>query len=230
MKAYHIYLFRHGQTQANKEGRYVGRRTDVPLNREGEEQLLRMRKEYSYPQAELFFTSPMRRCIRTLELLYPGAEPQVVQDLAECDFGDFEGKTLDELKDDNAFRDWNMKLGKSAPPNGEGGAEFQTRCCAAFERIVDQLLRSGTTRAVLVAHGGTLMYILGTYGFPRRPFFEWMTGNGMGFEVVITPQLWMSTKAMDIVARIPKTDEEGLAGLQGLKEWFTQMREEEKDS
>ena len=213
MKAYHIFLLRHGLTQANAEGRYVGS-TDTPLSAAGEEQLLNLRAQHDYPQADAFFSSPLSRCTRSLELLYPQAEPTIVQGFAECDFGDFEGRTIDELKDDIDYREWIAKEGKVAPPRGESSIDFQKRCCAAFEEIVDKLLRTGQNRAVIMAHGGTIMFILGTYGYPKRPFYEWLCGNGMGYEVIITPQLWMSGKAIDIAQRIPEEpQDDNLAGL-----------------
>jgi alpha-ribazole phosphatase len=218
MKAYHIYLLRHGLTQANSDGRYVGR-TDVPLSAPGEEQIAGMARQFDYPYADVFFSSPLRRCTQTLELLYPGAVPQLVPALAECDFGDFEGKTLDELKDDVSYKEWIAKKGMIAPPHGESSPDFQKRCCDAFEGIVDSLLRTGQRNAVIMAHGGTLMFILGTYGYPNKPFYEWLSGNGMGYEVVITPQLWMSAKAMDIAARIPEEAQgDSLYGLKKIYE------------
>lgn len=218
MKAYHIYLLRHGMTEGNKEGRYVGR-IDLPLTVEGERELKEMREKYAYPWGEAFFSSPKMRCLRSLELLYPGEEPQIVDDLAECDFGDYEGKTFAELKDDREYQKW-ASGNEDCPPNGESSKAFALRCCAAFEKIVDELMHSGNSTAVIMAHGGTIMSILGAYGFPRRPMYEWMTGNGMGYEVVITPQLWMSSKAIEVAGAIPLQDDEMGAAYNDEEEEF----------
>ena len=206
MKAYHVYLLRHGITQGNEEGRYVGR-VDLPVSAEGKRQLEEMKKKYLYPRAELFFSSPRARCVQSLELLYPGEAPQIVENLAECDFGDYEGKLFAELKDDPEYQKWASGSTDSAP-NGESSKAFQLRCCVAFEQIIDTLMRSDANSAVIMAHGGTIMSILGTYGFPRRPMYDWMTGSGMGFEALITPQLWMSGKAVEVVGAIPLEKDE----------------------
>lgn len=206
MKAYHVYLIRHGMTQGNKEGRYIGR-IDLPVSKEGEEQILELKRKYKYPHAEVFFSSPKKRCLTTLKLLYPEAEPQIVDDLRECDFGDYEGKTIDELKDDPEYQKW-ASGSIQAAPNGENSKDFQLRCCAAFEKIVDQLMRAGKTTAVIMAHGGTIMSILGTYAFPRKPMYEWVIENAIGYEVVITPQLWLSAKAIEVAKTIPFKEEE----------------------
>ena len=96
MKSYKIHLIRHGRTQANEEGLYVGR-TDLPLSPGGLNALLALREGGGYPTAGRFFTSPLTRCRQTLEVLYPGCRQEVVEGLAECDFGDWDGRSVAEL-------------------------------------------------------------------------------------------------------------------------------------
>ncbi|MFT8887856.1 MAG: histidine phosphatase family protein [Ethanoligenens sp.] len=226
MKAYHLYLIRHGMTQGNDEGRYIGA-TDQPLSKRGEEELKKLAQNADYPYADVFFTSPLQRCVRTLEILYPGAKPQVVPDLRECNFGAYENKSMEDLKDDPSYQAWVAAKGKSTPPDGEPVESFQKRCCTAFAGIVDQLLRTGSTHAVVCAHGGTIMFILAAFGYPNRPFYHWMTGNGQGYEIVITPQLWMSAQAFDIAAPIPENaPQNNLAGLRGVMDAFEDNRQE----
>lgn len=193
-------------TEENRQGRYIGR-LDVPLSQEGEAQLRRLKAEKAYPQAQAFFTSPLLRCRQTLGILYPDAEPQVVDGLSECDFGDFEGKTLDELRGLDSYQKWvtGMKNGdeSAAPPHGESSVAFQTRICRAFGKIVEQLMLSGTTTAVVLSHGGAIMTILGTLAMPRRPFYDWMSGNGTGYEAVVIPQLWMSGRVVEVAGTVP---------------------------
>lgn len=220
MKAYHLYLIRHGMTQGNDEGRYIGS-TDQPLSERGEQNLRKIAQSYPYPDADVFFSSPLQRCVRTLEILYPHAQPQVVPDLRECDFGAYENKTMEELKDDANYQEWVAAKGGITPPGGEPVKQFQQRCCNAFAGIVDQLMHTGSTRAVICAHGGTIMFILSAFGYPNRPFYRWMTGNGQGYEIVITPQLWMSAQAFDIAAPIPEgAPQKELAGLQRVIDAF----------
>lgn len=202
MKTYHIFLLRHGMTEANKKGQYIGS-TDVPLCEEGEKQLLELAETFIYPQVELFYSSPLQRCVKTLEILYPEANIELAPKLAECNFGDYEGKTFDELKDLEDYKNWIAGAGQEAPPNGESGTEFQARCCVGFSEIVEQLLRSGNQNAVVMAHGGTIMAILSTFGYPRRQFYDWMSNNGKGYEVVIMPQMWMNSKVIEVAGIIP---------------------------
>ena len=97
MKSYKIHLIRHGRTQANEEGLYVGR-TDLPLSPGGLNALLALREGGGYPTAGRFFTSPLTRCRQTLEVLYPGCRQEVGEGLAECDFGRWEGRSAASLQ------------------------------------------------------------------------------------------------------------------------------------
>lgn len=208
MKSYTIHLIRHGITEGNLLGQYIGV-TDSPLSQEGRERLLQQREAGGYPQAQAYYTSPLSRCRDTLHLLYPDAKPQVVEDFRECNFGEWEGKTADELKDDPAFARW-MEQGETpTPPGGESSRQFIHRTCQAFETLVQELLKSGTTSAVVVAHGGTLMAILSAYGLPRASFYDWMTEPGCGYSLRITPGLWMRSMVAEVYETIPPRPEEG---------------------
>ncbi|HCC00168.1 MAG TPA: histidine phosphatase family protein [Ruminococcaceae bacterium] len=228
MKAYHIYFIRHGMTQGNDEGRYIGT-TDQPLSKNGAAKLKDLADRCRYPDADAFFVSPLKRCIQTLDILYPYAKPEIVEDLREYDFGAYENKSFMDLKDDPDFQKWVAAKGTTMPPHGEDTTAFQERCCNAFIKIVDKLLHSGTTRAVICAHGGTIMFILAAFGYPNRPFYRWMTSNGHGYEIVITPQLWMSAHAFDIAATIPENEPDAnLSGAGNLMDALTIPPEEEK--
>lgn len=118
MKSYKIHLLRHGLTEANERGWYLGL-TDLPLSPSGLAALLEQKKKGGYPGAARFFTSPLTRCRQTLEVLYPGCRPEVADGLAECDFGDWDGRSAAELQDDPHFRDWVAGKRQSIP--GRGG-------------------------------------------------------------------------------------------------------------
>ncbi len=96
-----LILMRHGTTQGNLERRFIGT-LDVPLLPQGEE--LARRVGATLPAVEHIYRSPLQRCRRTAELLWPGVEMTVVDELRESDFGPFEGKNHEELKDDPSIR------------------------------------------------------------------------------------------------------------------------------
>lgn len=113
-----VYLFRHGQTLWNAQRRYIGS-TDQSLSPEGRAALAGR----AGPPVDRLWVSPLRRCRETAAMLYPGMEQQAVEDLRECAFGVFEGRTYEELRDDPAYRRWLDSAGEIPPPRrrGEGG-------------------------------------------------------------------------------------------------------------
>ncbi len=204
MKSYTIHLIRHGLTEGNLLGQYVGR-TDSPLAQEGIDALQELKEKYGYPQAQAYYTSPLTRCRETLRILYPDAQPEMIDDFRECDFGDWEGKTAKQLaEEDENFLKWMENGNNATPPNGESTAQLVYRTCKAFEKLVEEMLRSGTTSAVVVAHGGTLMSILSAYGLPRASFYDWMTENGCGYSMRITPGLWMRSMVAEVYDVLPE--------------------------
>ena len=80
-----LYLIRHGQTPGNKLQRYIGT-TDEPLSTEGKEFL----EKLTYPMPEALYVSPLCRCVETAEILFPGKSFPIIEELSECDFGEFE--------------------------------------------------------------------------------------------------------------------------------------------
>ena len=67
MKYYKLHLIRHGLTQGNLDGLYIGSGSDLPLCAEGRAQLKTLKKDVAYPQEPLVFTSPMLRATETGE-------------------------------------------------------------------------------------------------------------------------------------------------------------------
>ena len=135
MKTYKIHLIRHGLTEANIKGQYVGNRTDLPLCDEGVDELRALRDTVSYPDIERLYTSPMLRCKQTAGILCPDTEYTVIDQFAEYDFGAFEGKTAKELEKTEEFALWTA--GKiPAPPGGESTENFIRRLAMGFREMV----------------------------------------------------------------------------------------------
>ena len=201
MKTYKIHLIRHGTTEANQDGRYIGR-TDLPLSPEGLSALLALKDQYQYPGGVRFFTSPLTRCKQTLEVLYPNCQPEVVDGLRECDFGDWEGKSIRDLKNDESFLQW-MEGKTKKIPNGEDTEGFHTRVCAAFESIVSDLLHSGDTEAVICTHGGVITLLMQLYSLPRLDPKDCLAAAGQGFTLRVTPSIWMNEPLAEALCMIP---------------------------
>ena len=94
MKTYRIHFIRNGITTGNLEGRYIGH-TDEVLAPEGVNQIKNMDETMIYPYCDVVFSSPLKRCLQTAHIIYPDKEPIVINELIECNFGEFENKTAD---------------------------------------------------------------------------------------------------------------------------------------
>ena len=118
MKGYRISVLRHGLTEANEKGIYIGS-TDMPLSAKGASELAAKMDEYDYPTVHRVYSSPLRRCTETADILFPCTELCVVDDLRELDLGVFENKSVDELLNNDEYKAW-LRGGKDTrPPNGE---------------------------------------------------------------------------------------------------------------
>lgn len=170
-----ITLIRHGKTAGNLRREYIGS-TDLPLCDEGLAEFSR-----KFRDADIIFSSPMKRCRQTAALIFPNVEPIFAEDLRECDFGDFEGKNHEELENSPAYRAWIDERGVKAPPNGEGGEEFCARCAAAFLEVVRLSLLASAESAAIVCHGGTIMAILDKFSHPNEEFYHWQAENLGGY-------------------------------------------------
>jgi alpha-ribazole phosphatase len=201
-----VELIRHGMTASNMAGRYIGR-TDEPLSTEG---IAAIRKNGEFPDISRVYVSSMRRARETAALLFPCADLIICDDLREMDFGDFEGKSAQEMECDAAYRTWVDAGCLNACPNGEGISDFSGRVISAFDRIVREEIRRinsenkaaegnpvparqntrGNDRLIIVAHGGTIMAVMQAFAWPRRTFYDWHIGNGNGWRAQMDETCW----------------------------------------
>ena len=207
MKSYTVHLIRHGLTDENLQGRYIGH-TDVLLSEDGRKQLAQLKEETVFPPVQALFTSPLKRCKETASILYPENKPIEIEGFIEYNFGFFENKTAEQLEDHPVFPRWLAGERGVEPPFGESNEAFGKRVCETFEKVAEGLMKTGTTEAAIVTHGGVIMAILATYGIPELPMHEWLTPNGCGFTVKINPSLWMRAKKFEVFSEFPYEKEE----------------------
>ena len=202
MKSYIVYIIRNGETKEEVEGKYIGH-TDVELSGEGRKQLESMRDELVYPPVDAVISSPLKRCTETAAILYPDNKFITIDSLIECNFGEFEGKDAEELKDYPVFPHWLAGEKGVEPPFGESNEAFAKRVCEGFIKIIDGLIKTETTRSAIVTHGGVIMSLLTNFGLPQLPMHEWITPNGCGYTLRITPSLWMRGHKLEVVYEFP---------------------------
>lgn len=202
MKTYKIYLIRNGYTKGSIEGRYIGH-TDESLSYEGRKQLINLMTQYSFPNVEAVISSPLKRCVETAKIIYPEKNPIIIDDIKECNFGDFEGLTADELADNDDFKEWIKGSVDLAPPFGESNRAFYSRICTGFIKIIDGILKSGITETAIITHGGVIMSWLAAFGLPEAPMADWRTPAGCGYMLRLDASIWSKINKIEVIDEIP---------------------------
>ncbi len=205
MKCYKIHLIKHGETKETLERRFLGV-TDVSLSEAGRDKIEKMAEKYSYPSAQIVYSSPLKRCTETAEILYPDRFLSTVPELREYNFGLFDGKSPEELKDNKAFLDWVDNKMKDTPPLGESNEEFTKRCISAINSILADMQKRGVTSAAAVTHGGVITRLMCLYDIEKSDPREYFCGSGEGFTVMVTPSLWQRDGIFEVLNVIPEKE------------------------
>lgn len=197
MRTLKIHLIRHGATDANYKGQYIGCKTDLPLAPEGLNELRLLKEDIQYPEIQKLYSSPLLRCKQTAAVLYPDMPIVAVENLREYDFGDFEGKTAVQLESYPSFKDW--AAGKTtATPNGEDNTDFIKRLCVGLNQIIVDMLNEGIESAGVIMHGGAIMMLLAACAVPQRRPVEWTSENGQGYSLLVTPSLYHKSGVVEV--------------------------------
>lgn len=183
-----VLLIRHGPTQGNLEGRYIGR-TDEPLCSAG---ILRIEGCGAYPAVSEVFVSGMLRTRQTARLLFPNARLTAVEGFNEMDFGDFECRNAFDMREDAAYRAWVDGGCEGACPCGESRAAFNARVLAAFDESMRHAFSERQGNAIFVLHGGTIMSIMARYARPSKSYFDWQISGGGCISAVAAARSWRS--------------------------------------
>jgi broad specificity phosphatase PhoE len=133
-----VYLARHGETAWSLSGQHTGR-TDIPLTERGEQQAHALAEQLRGLSFVKVLTSPSQRAQRTAELAGFGRVAEVDPDLAEWDYGLYEGRRTVEILAEQP--DW--QLFRDACPGGESPEQVGGRADRVIRRIRD--LRGNVT-------------------------------------------------------------------------------------
>jgi alpha-ribazole phosphatase len=203
LKGYRLSLIRHGFTEANETGMYIGCKTDLPLSKKGREGLLQFMDEYQYPRVERVYTSPLLRCKQTCEILFPDRQVIAMDDLKELDLGDFDGKTVEELIDREDYKQW-LKGGiDNSPPNGESIQDLVVRSYQALTRIIVNMMDEEFSHCAIVTHSGIIKNMLSCFGLPKIDPKDIYIDAGEGAEILVTADMWQRSQAFEILGKVP---------------------------
>lgn len=207
MLTYKLHFIRHGLTQANLDGRYIGR-TDEPLCQRGREELEALLSLGGYPEVEKVYASPLKRAVESARILFSGTPVELLPDLTELDFGAFENRNANDLENDLAFRKWTASPPSARTPGGESGEDLTCRAVRGVSHIFAQMMETQTRQAAVVTHGGVIMSILAAIGMPERKMVLWNCEPGHGYTALLSAQMWMRDQKIEVYERLPWTVEE----------------------
>jgi probable phosphoglycerate mutase len=145
-----IVLVRHGETEWSKNGKHTSY-SDIPLTLEGERQASSLKSELSDWDFKLVLCSPRKRAQRTCELAGFLDRAETTEDLAEWNYGQYEGITTKEIRETDPT--WTVFM--SLTPGGETPDQVAERC----DRVIQRLKDVGDD-VVLFAHSHVLRVLI----------------------------------------------------------------------
>jgi probable phosphoglycerate mutase len=155
-----VVLLRHGETEWSVAHKHTGR-TDIPLTPAGREQAARAAARLAAWRFALVLVSPLRRARDTAELAGLGAHAELDPDLLEWDYGDCEGLTTAEIREE--------RPGWTVWDPGPRGGETVDQVAARADRVIARACAvEGDVAVVAHAH---LLRILGARWVDLDPRF-----------------------------------------------------------
>ena len=152
-----IYLLRHGHSTANAKSVLAGRDFKVGLTTTGQEQALAVATELSDMNFAKIYSSPLPRCLQTLEPLASKLKKEILisEGLIEMEYGDWSGKKLGLLSRNKLWKTIQNNPSLVRFPNGESFLEMQSR---ALESVTSLALPG--KNVLLCSHGDVIKAIV----------------------------------------------------------------------
>lgn len=140
-----VWLLRHAETEWSRAGKHTGR-TDIALTDEGRAVARTLGERLAGEDFALVLCSPLSRARETAQLAGLACSG-LRDDLLEWDYGDYEGLTTPEIREDRP----GWFLWRDGVPGGEMPPDVAARC----DRVIAEV-RAVDGRVALVAHGHIL--------------------------------------------------------------------------
>jgi broad specificity phosphatase PhoE len=141
-----VVLVRHGDTEWTRTRQHTGK-TDIPLSEDGQRQAELLAQALRGRTYSLVLTSPLRRARETCELAGFGDVAEVREELAEWDYGEYDGRTTAEIRAERP--EW--FLWRDGAPGGERPEDVGRRA----DRVIAEL-RAVDGDVLVFGHGHQL--------------------------------------------------------------------------
>ncbi len=169
-----VYLARHGETDWTITGQHTGL-TDLPLTEAGEKNARKLRGALKAVRFARVFSSPLRRASRTCELAGFGGRAEILHDLVEWDYGEYEGRRSVEIHAERP----NWDLFRDGSPGGESPEQVAARA----DRVVE-LVRSVSGNVLLFSSGH---------------FLRMLAARWTGIDILGARSLMLSTASLSVL-------------------------------
>jgi broad specificity phosphatase PhoE len=152
-----IYLIRHGETQANRDGVFRGR-GEVPLSLAGLKQAEELRAYFAALPVQRIFSSPLQRATQTAAVCFPGQAVELQELVNNLDLGAWSGRRKKEIagEEPELWRRWLEEPERMTFPGGESLTALKARA-RAFNGLLAGL---GDERVAVVSHRSVLKALL----------------------------------------------------------------------
>jgi len=180
-----LLLARHGQSVSNAVRRFQGVQ-DVALSELGARQAEALGRAIRRLPIVAVYTSPLERARRTAEIAAAGLGVPLtpVDDLRELSLGEWEGRTVEEIRalPGDPYEQWVRDPVACLPPGGEPLPEVQARVVSAMADIA--AAHPNGQRVLVVCHGGVIStYLAHCLGLPLSSIWRLTLSNGSITEV-----------------------------------------------
>lgn len=176
-----LTIFRHGLTVENENSQYLGW-TDAPLSERGRGKTREIGEQLAGWKPDQIISSDLLRCRETVALLFPHQEFCTMPAFREMNFGNFEGKTYEDLKNQRDYQLWLDDIFNVILPGGESFKVFFERINQGMNELSSTLLINQRD-IVLVTHGGVIRLLLSKYVDSDKTFFDWEIPNSQGYQL-----------------------------------------------
>ena len=186
-----LWLIRHGETEWSLDGRHTSV-TDIPLTAHGRQRAVELREFLKNERFAAVFVSPKQRARETCKIAGFGKQAMVDDNLQEWNYGDAEGKTTKQIREELGKKDWSVWTDPITGAGGESVAHVGDRA----DKVIAQALGAvsyhegaggGGEKVALFAHAHILRILAARWiGLPAVGGKLFALGTGsvsvLGFE------------------------------------------------
>lgn len=179
-------------------GRVIaGRSPDVHLNASGHAQAARLAARLDSLHLDAVASSPLPRVLETATPLAQRRDlpVQVLESLAEIDYGAWTGRSIESLEPEEAWKRFNMLRSVSRVPGGELMLEVQARAVSTLELLRDR--HPGGTCAV-VSHGDVIRSLVAHCAGIPLDLFQRLEIAPASISIVVVEESWIGVRCVNL--------------------------------